>query len=88
MCRARGLGAILTDFCYSMDHKKGEKSGEMYSPDEQGEYRTAMQASSFTVQGLRDALTTLDPQVTEVMKCYCLRGNLSPVSCLPYSAVC
>ena len=37
-------------------------------PDEQGEYGTAMQASSFTVQGLTDALTTLDPQVTEVME--------------------
>ena len=49
-----------------MDHNKGEESGEMYSPDKQGEYGTATQASSFTVQGLSDALMTLDPQVTEV----------------------
>ena len=49
-----------------MDHHKGEESGAMYLPDEQGEYKTAMAASSFTVQGLSDALTALDPQVTEV----------------------
>ena len=51
-----------------MDRHKGEESGEMYSPDEQGEYGTATAASSFTVQGLSDALTALDPQVTKVMK--------------------
>ena len=49
-----------------MDHNKGEESGEMYTPDKQGEYGTAMQVSSFTVQGLSDALMTQDPQVTEV----------------------
>ena len=38
----------------------------MYSPDEQGEYGTAMAASSFTIQGLSDALTALDPKVTKV----------------------
>ena len=40
----------------------------MYSPDEQGEYGTATAASSFTVQGLSDALMVLDPEVTEVTK--------------------
>ena len=67
-CRTRGLGALfITDFhCYSMDHNMGEESSEMYWPDEQGKYGTAMQASSFTIQGLSDALMTLDPQVTEV----------------------
>ena len=49
-----------------MDHQKGEESGEMYSPDEQGEYGTATQASSFTVHGLSAALMTLNCQVTEV----------------------
>ena len=49
-----------------MDHNKGEESSEMYSPDKQGEYGTATRASSYTVQGFSDALTTLDPQVTEV----------------------
>ena len=49
-----------------MDHHKGEESGKMYSPDEQGEYGTATAASSFTIQGLSDALTALDPEVTEV----------------------
>ena len=51
-----------------MDHHKGEESGEMYSPDEQGEYGTAMAVSSFTIQGLSDALMALDPKVTEVTK--------------------
>ena len=40
----------------------------MYSPDEQGEYGTATAVSSFTVQGLSDALMALDLQVTEVTK--------------------
>ena len=61
----RGLGALfITDFhCYSMDHNKGEESSEMYLPDEQGEYGTATQASSFTVQGLSDALMTTTASV-------------------------
>ena len=49
-----------------MDHHKGEESSKMYSPDEQGEYGTAMAASSFTVQGLSDALMAMDPKVTEM----------------------
>ena len=49
-----------------MDHHKGEESGEMYSLDEQGEYGTATAASSFTIQGLFNALMALDPEVTEV----------------------
>ena len=51
-----------------MDHHKGEESGKMYSPDKQGEVGTAMAASSFTVEGLSDALIALDPQVTEVIE--------------------
>ena len=49
-----------------MESNKGKESGEMYSPDDQGEYGTDVGASSFTVQGLSDALTTLDTGVTEV----------------------
>ena len=49
-----------------MEPNKGEESGEMYSPDDQGEYGTDVGASSFTVQGLSDALTILDTGVTEV----------------------
>ena len=51
-----------------MDHHKGEESSEMYSPDKRGEYGTATAASSFTIQGLSDALMALDPEVTEVTK--------------------
>ena len=41
-------------------------SSEMYSPDEQGEYVPKMGMQNFSVQGLTDALATLDPEVTEV----------------------
>ena len=49
-----------------MEPNRGEDSGEMYSPDYQGEYGTDMGTSSYTVQGLSDALTTLHTWVTEV----------------------
>ena len=49
-----------------MEPNKGNESGEMYLPDDQGEYGTDVGASSFTVQGLSDALTILDTGVTEV----------------------
>ena len=41
------------------------ESGEMYSPDDQGEYATKVGAPSFSVQGLSDALMALET-VTEV----------------------
>ena len=43
-----------------------EDSGEMYSPDEQGEYMPKAGAQNFSVQELTDVLATLDPKVTEV----------------------
>ena len=49
-----------------MEPNRGEESGEMCSPDDQGEYGTDVGASSFTVQGLSDTLTILDMGVTEV----------------------
>ena len=36
-------------------------SSEMYSPDEQGEYAPKVGMQNFSVQGLMDALATLDP---------------------------
>ena len=39
-----------------------EDSGEMYSPDEQGEYASKVGAQNFSVQELTDALATLDPR--------------------------
>ena len=41
-------------------------SSKMYSPDEQGEYVPEVGTQNFLVQGLMDALATLDPEVTEV----------------------
>ena len=49
-----------------MEPNKGKESGEMYLPDDQGEYGTDAGVSSFTVQGLSDTLTTLDTGVMEV----------------------
>ena len=49
-----------------MEPNKSEESGEMYSPDDQGEYMPELGALSFSVQGLSDALTALDTEVMEV----------------------
>ena len=49
-----------------MEPNKGEESGEMYSPDDQGEYMPEASMPSFSVQELSDALTALDTKVTTV----------------------
>ena len=49
-----------------MEPNKGEESGEMYSPDDQGEYMPEAHTLNFSVQGLSDALTALDTEVTMV----------------------
>ena len=46
-----------------MDSDRHEDSGEMYSPDDQGEYTSLDEAPRFSVQGLSDAL----PDVWEGM---------------------
>ena len=48
-----------------MEPNKSDESGEMYSPDNQGEYVPEVGMPSFSIQGLSDALTTLE-SVTEV----------------------
>ena len=48
-----------------MEPNKSEESGEMYLPDDQGEYVPEVGMLSFSVQGLSDALTALET-VTEV----------------------
>ena len=49
-----------------MDFHHGEESGEMYSPDEQGEYTPVDGAQALTVQGLTDALSGLELEDTVV----------------------
>ena len=49
-----------------MDSHRGEESGEMYSPNEQGEYTPADGAQAFIVQGLTDALSGLESEDTVV----------------------
>ena len=43
-----------------------ENSGEMYFPDDQGSYLPELGAQNFSVQGLSDALTSLESEVTMV----------------------
>ena len=43
-----------------------EDSGEMYSPDDQGEYMPEADMQNFSVQGLSDVLTSLESEVTVV----------------------
>ena len=45
-----------------MDSHRGEESGEMYSPNEQGEYTPEDGAQALTVQGLTDALSGLESE--------------------------
>ena len=48
-----------------MEHDRKEESGEMYSPNESGEYMLCGDVPNFTVQGLRDALNEAEVTVTE-----------------------
>ena len=48
-----------------MDSDKHEDSGEMYSPDEQGEYTLPNDAPRFSVQGLSVALADVGEGITE-----------------------
>ena len=49
-----------------MEPSKGEESGEMYSPDDQGEYMPELGTHNFSVQGLCDALTALESEIMVV----------------------
>ena len=51
-----------------MEHEGEEESGEMFSPNESGEYMPHDDVASFTFQGLRDALTTAESTVTEPLR--------------------
>ena len=48
-----------------MDSNRCEDSGEMYSPDEQGEYTLLDGTPRFSVQGLSDALADVGEGITE-----------------------
>ena len=61
----RGL-LIFADTVYAMEPNKVKESGEMYTSDVQGEYVPEVGMPSFSVQGLSDALTALDTEVTMV----------------------
>ena len=46
-----------------MEPNKGEESGEMYLPDDQGEYMPELGTHNFSIQGLSDALMALESEV-------------------------
>ena len=48
-----------------MEYEREEESGEMYSPNESGEYTPCGDPPNFTVQGLWDALTKTESAVME-----------------------
>ena len=48
-----------------MEHQREEELGEMFCPNESGEYMLHSDAACFTVQGLRDALTAAESTFTE-----------------------
>ena len=49
-----------------MELNKGDESGEMYLPDGRGEYVPKLGMQNFSVQGLSDALMSLESEVTMV----------------------
>ena len=67
MHRVRSLGAcrlylrVTIVSCYTpvMDPDRHEDSGEMYSPDDQGEYMSLDEALQFSLQGLSDTLADI-----------------------------
>ena len=48
-----------------MDSDRHEDSGEMYSPDKQGEYTPLDGAPKFSMQGLSDALADVGEEISE-----------------------
>ena len=48
-----------------MDSDRHEDSGEMYSPDEQGEYMLLDGTPRFSMQGLSDALADVGEGINE-----------------------
>ena len=48
-----------------MDPARHEDSGEMYSPDNQGEYTSLDEAPQFSMQGLSDALVDIGEGTSE-----------------------
>ena len=48
-----------------MEREGEEESGDMFSPNESGEYTPHDDVASFTVQGLRDAFTAAESTLTE-----------------------
>ena len=65
-----------------MDSDRHEDSGEMYSPDEQGEYTLLDGAPRFSVQGLSDALADVGEGINETrVKEYAMMLEVTMADC-------
>ena len=70
-CRASSLGACRLYFqvtivsCCTpvMDPDRREDSGEMHSPDDQGEYTSMNETPQFSLQGLSDTLVDIGEEM-------------------------
>ena len=49
-----------------MDPNRHEDSGEMYSPDDQGEYTSLDETPRFSLQGLSDALADIREETGKI----------------------
>ena len=49
-----------------MDPNRCKDSGEMYSPDDQGEYTSLDEAPQFSMQGLSDVLVDVEEEMGEI----------------------
>ena len=88
--RVRSLGAcrlylqvIIVSCCTPvMDPNRHKDSGEMYSPDDQGEYTPLDEAPRFSLQGLSDTLADIGEGMGETsVEEYSLMLEVMMVDC-------
>ena len=59
------INILLLIDTHAIEHEREEELGEMFSPNKSGEYTPCGDVASFTIQGLREALTAAESTVTE-----------------------
>ena len=64
-----------------MDPNRREDSGEMYSPDDQGEYTSMDETPRFSLQGLSDALADVGEGTGRTSAEYALTLEVTMADC-------